>query len=838
MQDYEKLGVFYLGRRFDLGQQARSSDLTLYDSKDLVTHAVCVGMTGSGKTGLCLALLEEAALDGIPALLIDPKGDLTNLMLTFPDLRPEAFAPWINEDDARKKGLAPADFAAQQAELWRSGLADWDQDGERIRRLRQSAEVLIYTPGSTAGLPLSILKSLAAPDPALLEDGELLRERINTTVTSLLGMVGLQADPIQSREHILLSTIFDRAWRQGQDLDLAAIIQQVQSPPVSQIGVLDLETFYPARERFGLVMALNNLLASPGFSAWLEGEPLDVGRLLYSPAGKPRLAILSIAHLADAERMFFVALLLNQVLGWVRGQSGTTSLRAILYMDEIFGYFPPVANPPSKAPLLTLLKQARAYGLGIVLATQNPVDLDYKGLANTGTWFIGRLQTERDKARVLEGLEGAAASAGGAFDRQAMEQILAGLGNRVFLMNNVHEDAPEIFQTRWVMSYLRGPLTRGQIKTLMDPHKAQVSTPAQAAPMPGASAAPAAMTPAEAAPTAVPAAAPTAVLATETAGAPSAQRPAVPPEVTQLFVPPRGAAPAGARLVYRPALAGLARINFVDSKTRVDVIRARTAVTEVTGDVIPVDWTAGRIVALEPNDLEKEPQAEAEFAELPPAAVKPRSYAAWTKELVSWLYGNEVLELHTSPRLKLVSRPDESERDFRIRLQQAAHEARDAAADKLRAKYAPKIASLQERIRVAQQAVEREKEQAKQQKMQTAISFGATLLGAFVGRKAVSASSVGRATTAVRGASRAAKEQQDIERAGDTVEALQKRLADLEAEFKGELDALAAASDAQTEALETLTLKPKKSNISVQLLALAWTPHWRDAQGMVAPAWE
>jgi hypothetical protein len=843
MGDYEKLGVFYLGCRYDLGQQARTDDLVLYDSKDLVTHAVCVGMTGSGKTGLCLALLEEAAIDGIPALLIDPKGDLANLMLTFPELRPEDFAPWVNEEDARKKGLAPADFAAQQAELWRGGLADWGQSGERIRRLRQAADVIVYTPGSTAGVPVSILKSLAAPAAALLDDTELLRERINTTATSLLGMVGIEADPIQSREHILLSTIFDRAWRQGQDLDLPAIIRQVQSPPITQIGVLDLETFYPAKERFGLVMALNNMLASPGFSAWLEGEALDIDQLLYTPAGRPRLAILSIAHLGDAERMFFVSLLLNQVLGWVRAQSGTTSLRAVLYMDEIFGYFPPVANPPSKAPLLTLLKQSRAFGLGIVLATQNPVDLDYKGLSNTGTWFIGRLQTERDKARVLEGLEGAAASAGGQFDRQAMEQILAGLGNRVFLMNNVHEDAPDIFQTRWVMSYLRGPLTRTQIKTLMDPIKAlqQAPTPAPAAATPAAAADTALAS--SGVPAAAPAAAPspeiTAAAPVEVALAPQATaRPSVPPEVTQLFVPPRGSAPAGARLVYRPALVGLARVNFVDSKTRVDVTRAQTVLTPVTDDVIPVEWSAGRAVDIDANDLEKEPRSEAQFADLPAAAVKPKNYAAWTKDLVSWLYANESLELYISQKLKLVSRPEESERDFRIRLQQAAHEARDGAADKLREKYAPKIASLQERIRVAQQAVEREKAQAKQQQVQTAISFGATLLGAFVGRKAVSASSVGRATTAARGVSRSAKEQQDIERAGDTVEALQKRLAELESSFKTELDALEAAADAQTEALETLTIKPKKTNIAVQLLALAWTPHWRDAQGTLTPGWE
>ncbi|MBN1890375.1 MAG: ATP-binding protein, partial [Thermoflexales bacterium] len=387
MQDYEKLGVFYLGREYDLAAQKTSEKLVLYDAKDLVTHAVCVGMTGSGKTGLCLALLEEAGIDNIPAILIDPKGDLANLLLTFPQLRGEDFAPWINPEDAEKKGLSPQDYAQKQAESWQKGLADWGQAPERIQRLRDTVDMVIYTPGSNAGLSLSILKSFAAPDQAVLEDGELLRERINTTVTSLLGLLGIQADPIQSREHILISNLLDYAWKQGQDVDLAALIGLIQQPPMTKVGVLDLDAFYPPKDRFSLVMALNNMLAAPGFGAWMEGEPLDVGRMLYSPAGKPRMAIVSIAHLNDAERMFFVSLLLNQVVGWMRQQSGTTSLRAILYMDEIFGYFPPSANPPSKQPLLTLLKQARAFGLGVVLATQNPVDLDYKGLSNAGTWF-------------------------------------------------------------------------------------------------------------------------------------------------------------------------------------------------------------------------------------------------------------------------------------------------------------------------------------------------------------------------------------------------------------------------------------------------------------------
>ena len=468
MEDYEKLGQFYLGRPYDLKAKQSKPGLLLYDSKDLVTHAVCVGMTGSGKTGLCIGLLEEAAIDGIPAIIIDPKGDLSNLLLTFPKLTGESFLPWVNEEEGRKKGLSPTEYADQQANLWKKGLKAWGQDGKRIKRLKDSAEFSVYTPGSTAGIPVSILKSFAVPSQEILDDAELLGERIDTTVTSLLGLLGIEADPIQSREHILLSTIFDHSWKEGEDLDLAPLIQHIQTPPVTKVGVMDVESFYPSKDRFALAMRLNNLLAAPGFAAWMEGDALDIDRFLHTPTGTPRVSIFSIAHLSDTERMFFVTLLLSQMLGWMRGQSGTSSLRALLYMDEIFGYFPPVSNPPSKRPLLTMLKQARAFGVGVVLATQNPVDLDYKGLANTGTWFIGRLQTERDKARVLEGLEGASASSGTKFDKQAMESLLAGLGSRVFLMNNVHEDAPEVFETRWVLSYLRGPLTRTQIKQLRE----------------------------------------------------------------------------------------------------------------------------------------------------------------------------------------------------------------------------------------------------------------------------------------------------------------------------------------------------------------------------------
>ena len=804
MQEFEKLGVFYLGKN------KANDDLLLYDSKDLVTHAVCVGMTGSGKTGLCISLLEEAAIDSIPAIIIDPKGDLCNLLLTFPNLAPQDFAPWVEE------GVDPE----QQATLWKEGLAKWGEDGARIKRLQESADFRIYTPGSNAGLPISILKSFAAPPEAIRQDNESLAERINTTVTSLLGLVGIEGDPVRSREHILLSNILNQEWSGGKDLDIATLIQKVQSPSITRIGVMDLDSFFPAGDRFQLAMALNNLLASPSFASWMEGEALDIPRFLHTENGKPRLSIFSIAHLGDAERMFFVALLLNQVLGWMRTQSGTTSLRAILYMDEIFGYFPPVANPPSKLPLLTLLKQGRAFGLGVVLATQNPVDLDYKGLANTGTWFIGRLQTERDKARVLEGLEGIAAGTGQKFDRQQMEQQLAGLDKRVFLLNNVHDDAPELFETRWALSYLRGPLTRAQIKQLMDPVKQAAGAAAGA----GAEA--------SAGTTARTTAAPAPASASSASSASL-----LPPDITQYYIPVRGSGDANAKLTYHPALLGNAEVRYSDSKT-VDMTQQVTLLAPFGDGPVSLDWSTAVALDLPVEDLESEGQAGARFVEAPSDATKAKNYASWRKDLASWLYRNQRLELFESPTLDVVSNPGESERDFRVRLQQLGREQRDDAVEKLRRKYAPKLEQLEERKRRAEQAVARETEQAKGQKVQTAISFGATLLSSFLGRKRASLSTLGRATTAVRGVGRSMKESEDVDRAEENVTAISQKLADLEAEFQSETAARERSLDPQTEQLEKVSLKPTKANIAVKLLTLAWAPYWHDAQGEIKPAWE
>src|SRR5262245_54007566 len=538
MESFEKLGLFYLGKLVNPESGTLQKEYFLYDAKDLVTHAVCVGMTGSGKTGLCLGLLEEAAIDNIPAIIIDPKGDLGNLLLAFPDLRPGDFRPWVQEDQARKAGVSLDDYAAAEAEKWRKGLEEWGQDAQRIRTFKSAADFTIYTPGSTAGLAVSILKSFAAPAPNT--DLDILKDRIQTTASSLLGLVGIQADPLRSREHILIASILEQAWSSGKDLDLRALIQMIQKPPMPRIVVFDLETFFPAQERFQLALTLNNLLAAPGFEAWMEGEGLEIDRILYTQAGKPRMSIFSIAHLSDAERMFFVTILLNHVLGWMRSQPGTPSLRAILYMDEVFGFFPPISEPPSKRPLLTLLKQARAFGLGVVLATQNPVDLDYKGLSNAGTWFIGRLQTERDKDRLLEGLASAAGAQGAGFDPRTLAALISKLGQRVFLMQSVHEDRPAMFQTRWALSYLAGPLTRTQIKQLMQDQK-PVSEAASAAP------------------------ADTRQIS-EPAPDTSNERPQLPPDLRQFFAQ-AGSPPAGeGRLAYHPYLYASAKVHMINNK--------------------------------------------------------------------------------------------------------------------------------------------------------------------------------------------------------------------------------------------------------------------------------
>ncbi len=796
MSVYEKLGVFYLGRETEPATGATSERPLLYDSKDLTTHAVVVGMTGSGKTGLCVALVEEAALDKIPVLAIDPKGDLTNLLLTFPNLAAQDFRPWIAEAAAAAAGTTPDEEAQRVAAAWREGLARWDQDADRIRRLRDSADFAIYTPGGSAGTPIALLRSLAAPPAETRADEESLRDRVEATVSGFLFLLGLDVDPVQSREHILLSSLLDHSWRQGKSLDLAALIRSVRSPPIERVGVLDVESFFPSADRFALAMRINNLLASPAFAVWRQGEPLDVARMLHTPEGKPRVSVVSIAHLDDAQRMFFVTMLFGEVLTWMRAQSGTSSLRAILLMDEVFGFLPPTANPPSKKPMLTLLKQARAYGLGVVAATQNPVDLDYKALSNAGTWFLGRLQTERDVLRVLDGLEGAGAARGG-FDRAEMQTSIAGLAKRRFVLHDVHEDGPVVFESRWAMSYLAGPLTRVQIERLTGARQ--------------------------------PAAAPAASFAPS--GDASSARPVLPPDVPEAFLPATGGTGA---VVYRPALLGTASLHFVDAGAGVDTWEDRALLAELP-ETAADPWESADVVKIAAADLSRTSDASARWDPLPAEATRRTSYEAWARALTARLYRDAALDLLECAEMKETSRPGEAEGSFRARLAQKRREARDVAMEKIRQRYATKVATLEERVRRDEQRVERERSQQSQQTFQTAVSVGATVLSALLGRKVASAGNVGRASTALRSASRAQREKEDVRLATDTLETNRAKLAEMERELAAELAALEIDVDPAAIEVTKTPIRPRKSDTRVAGVWLVWTPWRAESAGALRP---
>ena len=512
--------------------------------------------------------------------------------------------------------------------------------------------------------------------------------------------------------------------------------------------------------------------------------------------------------------MFFVTLLLNEVVAWMRQQKGTSSLRAILYMDEIFGYFPPSANPPSKQPMLTLLKQARAFGLGCVLATQNPVDLDYKGLSNTGTWFIGRLQTERDKMRVLDGLEGATSSAGKVFDRKRMETTISGLGKRVFLMNNVHDDQPVLFQTRWAMSYLRGPLTRTQIETLMASRKKQA----------------AAQTTQALASTAVPAEKSEKIEPAEVSSLQAFKKPILPTGVKQTFFSMTGDVPEGSRVVYRPRLHAAVRMHYVSAKYKRDEWIPLQVLTPMPEDQADISWDQATVYEDATAQQLKKGLAEATYAELPAAAVNARNYSKWKKSLIAYLYQDRRMTVWVCPQLRTFSEVGESEKDFRVRLTQTLHEDRDLAMEKLRQKYTPKLARIEERIRKAQQRVDVQKSQYKQKGLTTAITIGSTLLGALLGRR-----SGGRVSTSMSRVGQTARERGDIKRAQEDVKAAQEQLIEMEKEFQDEAAQL-KRRDSSDLSIQEVPIRPRKADITVSATAVAWTPWCVDGAGIAEPA--
>lgn len=808
----EKLGSFYLGAEYDNASKEVTTTTVNYDARDLTTHAICVGMTGSGKTGLCVGLLEEAALDKVPAIIIDPKGDMTNLLLQFENLSPQDFKKWINVDDAARKGMSVEEYAASTAHKWKEGLASWGQTTDRIRLIRDSIDYTIFTPGSNAGIPINITGSFQAPKVNFDDDAEMIRERIQGTVAALLGMVDSKLDPVRGREGILLANLFEHYWRKQEDLDLMKLIMSIQNPPISKLGVFDIDTFFPEKERFQLAMDFNSLIASPQFQYWLQGEPLDIDTLYFAPDGKPRHSVFYIAHLSDSERMFFVTLLLNSLITWMRRQSGTTSLRSLLYFDEIFGYFPPTAQPPSKKPLMTILKQARAFGVGAILVTQNPADIDYKGISNAGTWFIGKLQAERDKLRLLEGLKGAIAEAGGNADLD-FDALISSLSSRVFLLHNVHDDAPIVFHTRWVMSYLRGPMTRPQVKELMSEIKSNDQKPANMQAQRIITNAPYQ----------------SAAVTDSIKSAP----PSIDPSITQKFFGVwKASAEAKIELAtadelsirYEPNILCVGKVRFYNEKSRTDEIERLSFLMGAPDDFGRMNWDTALPAHGWEDKLIDAPDhpdtVSVAYADLPETANSAKEYTAMQKEFSDWLYRSQRKSYLIHDDLDLYQQSSETKEQFRMRIQQMAREERDEELDKIQDKYEKKLDSLREKIRNEEQDLEEAKSDLKGRRTDEMVGVAETIFSVFGRRRRKSFSSVSTKRRMVQ------KAKQNVE---DSEEDLDQLIIDhkqLEQEMTDELNDIRAKWEHKISDTEQKEIKPRRSDVIVDKVVLTWLPYW------------
>ena len=804
-------GHLFLGEGTDDSHQ-RDGEPVLYEAADLTTHGLVVGMTGSGKTGLGVDLIEEALLQGIPTLVLDPKGDMGNLLLTFPDLSAESFAPWVEGDDP-----------AKVADTWREGLAGWGLGPERLQSLRDSATMTIYTPGSASGVGLNVVGSLRRPPEGT--DAETITDEVQGFVSGLLSLVGIDADPLASREHILLAQLVEHAWVQGRDLDLPGLVGQVQTPPLRKLGVFELDEFFPPDDRTKLALRLNGLLASPAFAPWGQGTDLDIDALLTPAAGGTGCAIVTLSHLSDEERQFVVTLVLSKLVTWMRRQPGTDRLKVLVYFDEVAGYVPPTAAPPAKGPILTLLKQARAFGVGLVLATQNPVDVDYKGLSNAGTWMIGRLQTEQDKARLLDGLSAAA----GGVDIGAAGDTIAALDKREFVLRQPGSDAFTTFTTRWAMSYLRGPLTREQISTLMADRRpagevAGQATPPEPPDAPEATAgeeapAAAATTAGEAAATDAPAA------AVPTDATPVAPTVADGTPVRWLDPAAPWAAEIGASPTATTFAAGVVTtVDLLFDETRADLRHTEQFECVLYPLADPPDVASLTAVDHDPRDLRGEPPAGATYL-IPDARISTKGlFSNLRKDLVDHLLANRTVALWANPPLKLYSRPGESAEEFAVRCETAADEGADAATAKLAKRYEARVTRARNAVTAAEDRMSQAEAAQASRSADELVSGVGDLLGSIFGGRASARSIARGAGTAARRRGRASEAAKRVDTAANRVEEKVQALADLEADMADELAAIADEWDAKAAATDPLEVPLEKSDIRVTDLSLVWIP--------------
>ena len=806
----------FLGGTIDGATHARTTDdATSHISvatDELTTHGVIVGMTGSGKTGLGVIVIEEALRSGLPVIAIDPKGDLTNLCLTFPDLAATDFRPWIDDAQARNAGKTPDQFAADQAALWKKGLADWGLGGSDIGELRSRTDFSIYTPGSESGVPVNIVGSLQVPPD--MSDLEVVGDEIEGFVTGLLGLVGVDADPLSSREHILLSNLINHSWSEGRALDLMTLVGMIATPPIRKLRVFELDQFFPGADRMKLAMQLNGLLASPSFAAWAAGPPLDIGSMLFTPQGAPRCAIITTAHLSDDERQFVTSLVLSKLVTWMRRQSGTTDLRAMLYMDEVAGYLPPTANPPTKKPIMLLMKQARAFGVGVVLSTQNPVDIDYKAISNAGTWMIGRLQTDRDKARLLDGMS----SASGGVDVDAIGDTISGLGKREFVLRRAGQDRPEVFTTRWAMSYLRGPMTRDQIGRLMDAERVEVEVAAAPAPSSGV----------VGRPTPVPGAAPgEPVLADDE----SAVMPDVADgtavrwaDVASPWLAEVGGDSRGTRL----AAAAVARVSLRYDEARADLVHD----DEFECVLFPLgeQVDASQMVRVDYDDRDLRPTPpDMPVYRLTEAKVANKTFwSSLDKAIRDQLVRTSTVEIRSNQGLKLFGRPGEQADAFEARCLKSADDRAEAEIASLRDKYETRAKRLRDQIDGLEDRIDVLEEQSKSTRNSELLSTAGSVLGGLLGgsksKGGLLGGLLGDAGTAARRRGRTGAAGERVDAAQNKLERLTDDLEALEAELASEIIEIDRKWMDLANDSSTIEVGLESSDVKVVQLTLTWIP--------------
>jgi hypothetical protein len=797
---------YFLGKVFDPKTKTLTDDPVLLEPSNLTTHCVVTGMTGSGKTGLCIGLLEEAALHNTPAIIIDPKGDLTNLVLHFPNQQPADFEPWIDPEVARQEGKTVAQMAEETAARWKKGLADWGMGAEQLQELADAAEYAIYSPGSNAGFPVNILSSFEVPSLSWEDYAEVLRERISTTITAILGLIGItNIDPLRSREHILLSNLIENAWVNGNSLTLTDLILQVQNPPLERLGAFPMDSFFPEKDRFELAILLNNFLASPSFQVWQQGQPLDIQQLLYTKDGRPRHSIFYLAHLSENERMFFVTLLFAAVESWMRGQRGTGNLRAILYFDEIMGYLPPVANPPSKTVMLRMLKQARAFGVGLLLATQNPVDVDYKALSNAGTWMIGRLQTEQDKNRLLDGLT----SAGGTTDIGTLDKMISGLGKRIFLLHSVYKSTPVLFNTRWAMNYLAGPMTRDQLPAAnalagaIPAYKGSTTGDGRSTGRPATS-------------------------IRDTSGL-SNSRPAIPGDIAEYYVPnnlgiSEAAANAGLSgvgsegLVYRPGIIAQAEVRYLSRQYNLEHTRKTSAILEDPGSGL-IRWENLLTGEFDKHHLDIQPLPKTQYHPVPSWLADPKRVDAIKKDFLDWIYRSGGLKLFTNAKLKLYGESGMSESDFRAKSKKAVEDAVKIEIAKAVSTLDTKIAAMERKVESQQLDVKAADSSVKQRRLETLATGGSAVIGMLSGRKRSITSTLSKNRMASAAKDRLDAEETTLKQYMMQLEDLKKSKFEVENEVRAKWEGIA-------EEISEITIKPTKSDIFSDIFAVAWLPYY------------